>query len=109
MSQTRAFVLVQINIRDHEAYARYETPVTFDCIKRFGGQVLVVDDAADHVEGEWPYGRTVIVEFPSKLQARLWYDSPDYQARAKLRHVAADSNMAIVAGRPAGLGNADAE
>ncbi len=100
MSQTRAFVLVQINIRDHDGYAKYETPTTLDCIKRFGGEVLVVDDQADLVEGDWPYGRTVIVEFASKKQARRWYDSPEYQACAKLRHAAADSNMVIAGGRP---------
>lgn len=101
MTDARGYAIVQINIHDHEAYQRYETAATRAAVEQYDGKVKTVDDHAELVEGEWQYGRTVVVEFPSKARALEWYHSPEYQARAGLRHVAATSNMVIVGGLPA--------
>jgi len=52
------------------------------------------------VEGDWPFTRTVVIEFPSKTLARAWYHSDEYQAVVGLRHNSATSNLVIVSGYP---------
>ena len=34
---------------------------------------------------EWPYTRAVLIRFPDEVEARRWYDSPEYQALAQHR------------------------
>jgi uncharacterized protein (DUF1330 family) len=48
----------------------------------------VVTDNCEHLEGDWNPGRMVILEFPTKEDARAWYDSPEYSEVKKLRHAA---------------------
>ena len=69
-----------------------------------GGQIVVVDDAPEQIEGDWHGTRTVVLEFESVEAARNWYHSAEYQEHAPLRHAAADNKAAIVAGfeMPAG-------
>ena len=52
------------------------------------------------VEGNWPFTRTVLIEFPSKELARAWYESDEYQAVVGLRHGSATSNLVIASGYP---------
>jgi uncharacterized protein (DUF1330 family) len=52
------------------------------------------------VEGNWPFTRTVLIEFPSKELARVWYESDEYQAVVGLRHRSATSNLVIASGYP---------
>jgi uncharacterized protein (DUF1330 family) len=67
-------------------------------ILQAGGRILVVDDAAEVIEGAWHGRRTVVLEFDSVEAARNWYRSPEYQQVVGLRHAAGDSKAVIVAG-----------
>ena len=42
--------------------------------------------------------RTVILEFPSKEEALRWYNDPEHQEIAKVRHAAAAGDAAVIAG-----------
>jgi uncharacterized protein (DUF1330 family) len=99
----KGYVIVTEDIHDQaqiDAYAQVAIPT----ILQAGGRLLVVDDAPEQLEGSWHGKRTVILEFDSVEAARDWYRSAEYQEHAGLRHAAADSNAAIVAGfeMPAG-------
>lgn len=59
---------------------------------------LAVERSPEVLEGEWPATQTVLVEFPSVEAARAWYTSDEYQAAARLRQAAADTNVVILTG-----------
>jgi uncharacterized protein (DUF1330 family) len=99
----KGYVIFTEDIHDQaeiDAYAQQAIPT----ILAAGGQLVVVDDAPEQIEGSWHGKRTVILEFESVEAARDWYQSADYQQHAGRRHAAADSNAAILAGfeMPAG-------
>jgi uncharacterized protein (DUF1330 family) len=93
----KGYVIFTEDIHDQDqigAYGQQAIPT----ILQAGGQILVVDDAPEQIEGSWHGTRTVILEFESVEAARSWYTSAEYQAVAGLRHAAADNKAAIVAG-----------
>ena len=93
------YVLAQVKIQDAAGFAAYAAAFG-PTIGPFEGRVLAVDDDPDVLDGEWPEGRSVVIEFPSHEQARAWYDSEPYQAASELRRAASISTMAVVAGYP---------
>jgi uncharacterized protein (DUF1330 family) len=100
MAEEKAFVVVQIAINDRDKYHQYETAGHLEIFDRFGGKLVAVDEDVDVIEGSWPFTRTVLIEFPSKEQARSWYESGEYQAVVGLRHGSASSNLVIATGYP---------
>jgi uncharacterized protein (DUF1330 family) len=101
MPETKAFVVVQIEINDRAGYASYESAPHQDIFDKFGARVIAIDEQVDTIEGRWPFTRTVIIEFPGKDAARFWYESEDYQAVVGQRHASAVSNLVLVSGYPA--------
>jgi uncharacterized protein (DUF1330 family) len=100
MPEEKAFVVVQIVVDDQDGYYRYGTAGHQEIFDKFGAKLVGVDDDVEVVEGDWPFTRTVVIEFPSKKLARAWYDSDEYQAVVGLRHSSATSNLVIVSGYP---------
>ena len=91
-----AYVVVTIRrVLDQKAFDEYAEKVR-PILGKFGGRWVVIE--AQHVTraGEWPYVRTVIVEFPSIERAQAWYDSPEYGAIIPLRQRAIDANIIMV-------------
>jgi uncharacterized protein (DUF1330 family) len=100
MPEAKAFVIVQIAIHDWDGYRQYGLANHLEIFDKFSGTLVGVDDDVEVVEGDWPFTRTVILEFPSKELARAWYGSAEYQAVVGLRHGSATSNLVIVSGYP---------
>jgi uncharacterized protein (DUF1330 family) len=92
----KAFVIVTEDIHDEDAMNEYNT-LAAPTIGESGARVVAFQDDAVVLEGQWPK-RTVMLEFDSVEAARSWYDSPGYQAAAKVRQAAATSNAVIIAG-----------
>ncbi|WP_161884115.1 DUF1330 domain-containing protein [Deinococcus alpinitundrae] len=61
----------------------------------FGGQFVVYGTQVEVLEGLWQ-GDLIIIEFPDRLQARLWYTSTAYQAILPLRTSHAEGNVIMV-------------
>ena len=93
----KGYVIFIENINDETAYQAYVGKAA-GTIFPHGGAPIVLFDDAEVLEGEWPWKRTVILEFESVDKAREWYNSPDYQAIVGERHAAADANAVIVGG-----------
>lgn len=91
------YVVAQISIHDRKEYDKYSDGF-LDVFARFAGELLVVSENPQVVEGEWPYTRTVIIRFPSTEEARRWYESPEYQAIAQHRYRGSKGNAVIVEG-----------
>lgn len=93
----KGYVVLTEVVRDPDgmrAYGQMAAPT----LAESGATALVVDPKPEVLEGEWPATQTVVLEFASVDAARAWYMSGAYQAAAKLRHAAADSNAVILSG-----------
>ncbi len=91
------YIVARIQIDDRDEYTRYEAGF-MDVFAKYAGELLAVDEAVETLEGEWPGTRTVILRFPSREDARRWYDSSEYQELAQHRFRASQGNIAIVSG-----------
>ena len=92
-----AYVIVQIEIHDPEAYERYKV-LAPPSIAAYGGRYIARGGATESLEGDWSPKRLVILEFPDLETARDWWASPEYAEAKALRHAAASSEMLVVAG-----------
>lgn len=91
------YVIALITITDREEYGTYEAGF-MEILTEFGGQLLAVDEQGETIEGEWPYTRTVILNFPSADAMKRWYESPQYQKLAQHRFNGAQANIHMVSG-----------
>ena len=92
------YFIAQLNVHDPDGYARY-LEGTAALLEEFSGRVLAVDEDVTVLEGEWPFGRTVLIEFPSADHLARWHASPGYRAIAAHRYAASAGNAVSVAGR----------
>lgn len=93
----KGYVILTEVIRDPEGMRAYSRAAGASMAEG-GAKALVADRQPDVLEGEWPATQTVVLEFESVEAARSWYTSDSYQAAAKLRQAAADTNAVIVSG-----------
>ena len=93
----KAYVIVQETIHDQTMFDAYRKDV-MATLAEFGGQFVVRGGKLTVVEGEWPYQRTVVLEFPSRDAAEGWYVSPAYQRVLPLRLKSSKCNLVIVDG-----------
>lgn len=89
------YAVALLNIDDREVYARYEAGF-MDIFDRYGGRLLAVEEAPDVKEGEWPYTRTVLIEFPDAAAFDAWYDSEEYQSLAEHRFASSRGSVAVL-------------
>ena len=95
----KAYVLAaETIIKDESASAEYRKAVPAT-VEAFGGKFVVRGGNLTLLEGEWPHPRLVIIEFPSRDAAEVWYNSPDYQKIIGLRLSSTVSNLVIVDGQ----------
>ncbi len=88
------YFLAGLHVHDPGLYERYLEG--FDAVfERYAGEVVLVDEAPAVLEGEWPYTRLVVIRFPDEAALRRWYESPEYQRLAALRHAAADGFIVV--------------
>ena len=92
-----AFVIVEIEIHDHELYNSY-TQLTPETIEKFKGKFIVRGGETIVLEGDPKSKRIVILEFPSMEIAKSWWHSEEYSRARKIRQQAATTRMTIVDG-----------
>lgn len=91
-----AYLIAEIALTNPQAYEAYK-PLAAAAIAKFGGRYLVRGGNTETLEGQ-SWNRIVILEFPSMDQARIFYNSPDYQAVLPLRRDNAVSRVTLVEG-----------
>jgi len=91
------YLVAQIDIHNRAGYAHYEAGF-MQVFSQYDGQMLAVDESPQTLEGEWPYTRTVLIEFPSAAQADAWYRSAEYQQLAAHRYAASVANLVRLQG-----------
>lgn len=92
-----AYVIADIEVNDPEQYEAYKklTPGT---IAPYGGKFIVRGGKTETLEGEWPHGRMVMIEFPSVEKAKEWYNSSAYQQALKIRQAASTGRILLIEG-----------
>lgn len=93
-----SYFIAQINIHTPDEYENYLQGYD-DIFNRYQGTVLAVDEQTVVLEGDWPYQRTVVIQFPDKDALLCWYRSSEYQALARHRLRASEANIVMVNGR----------
>ncbi len=91
------YLVVDVTVHDPEMfkdYARKAQPY----VEKYGGVYLVRGGEVEVQEGTWIPQRLVVVEFPSKENAKAFLADPGYLPVAAIRHEAASTNMIIVDG-----------
>jgi len=93
----KAYVIVEINIHDHDLYDEYKklTPAS---IAAYGGKFVVRGAKSESLEGDWNPGRVVVLEFPSVEIAKEWWHSEEYNKAKAIRHRAATTKMLVIEG-----------
>jgi uncharacterized protein (DUF1330 family) len=91
-----AYVLVEIDVTDPDAYAEY-IPLAEASVKRHGGRYITRGAKSEALEGKWS-GRIVLLEFDSLDAARSWYHSDDYQAALPIRLRTSEGRMIALEG-----------
>jgi uncharacterized protein (DUF1330 family) len=87
-----AFVIVEIEVRDPEAYENYRSLAPAS-IQAYGGRFIARGGATESLEGDWAPERIVVLEFPSLKRARQWWASPEYSDAKAIRMGAAQTRM----------------
>lgn len=91
-----AYVVVTIRkVLDEKTFDEYVEKVR-PILGKFGGRWVALEEQHVTRAGEWPYIRTVIIEFPSIGRAQEWYDSSEYRVIIPLRQRAIDANIIMV-------------
>jgi uncharacterized protein (DUF1330 family) len=92
-----AYLIAHVDLHDLDAYEEYRRLVPA-VIAAYGGRYLVRGGATEVLEGEWPPCRNVVLEFPTMLALKAFWDSPEYRPLRALRERAATSSIAAVEG-----------
>ncbi len=92
-----AYVIVEIEIEDHEAYEEYKK-LTPAAIAAYDGKFIIRGAKTECLEGEWNPLRIVVLEFPFLEKAREWWASPEYTKAKIIRQKAAKTKMIVVQG-----------
>jgi len=92
----KGYWIARVDVRDSERYKDYVSTAR-PAFERFGANFLARGGALTELEGK-ARARNVVIEFPSVQHAIDCYNSPEYQAAAKIRQEVADAEMVIVEG-----------
>ncbi|MBT7942009.1 MAG: DUF1330 domain-containing protein [Alphaproteobacteria bacterium] len=92
-----AYIIVQIDVTDPDAYEVYRAQVP-PIIEQYGGEYVVRGGDQEILEGDWPYPRCVVLKFPTREQAKAFHGSVEYEGPKALRHAASSGNMIVVDG-----------
>ena len=95
---TKAYIVGQVTITNAEGYAKYAAVVP-GTIQAHGGKYLVRGGGqVSQLEGVSQGERRVVIEFPGRQAAEVWYHSPEYQAILPHRQANSVGHIALVDG-----------
>jgi len=92
----KGYWIARVDVRDAERYKDYVSTAK-PAFERFGANFLARGGPFVELEGR-ARARNVVIEFPSLQAAVDCYNSPEYQAAAKIRQEVADAEMMVVEG-----------
>ncbi len=92
-----AFLVLDFSVRDFDAFIEYANGVPAFMAKH-GGRYIVRGAEPEVMEGTWMPKRLVIIEFPSRENARAFLDDPEFQDLKAVRIRTTNSKLVLVDG-----------
>jgi uncharacterized protein (DUF1330 family) len=92
-----AYCIVYEIVDDPTTFEEYRRQV-LPTIEAHQGRFLVRGGAFTALEGDMPYQRIAMLEFPSREVAERWYHSPEYQRILSIRTRSARCQFILVDG-----------
>ena len=92
-----AYFIVDNEVTDPAGFEEYRKQVP-GTVEKYGGKFLVRGGKFTALEGEMPFERIAVLEFPSRKAAEDWYNSPAYQKILPLRLNAMEAQFIVVDG-----------
>lgn len=89
-----AFIIVDLTPIDHEKLTEYSQKAA-QTLTKFKGEFLT-KGAIDVLHGDSSFSTKVIIQFPSKEEAKSWYQSSEYQAILPIRNKGMKSQFHLV-------------
>ena len=89
--------MASIRIHDPEEYQKY-LDRSGEIFNRFKGEYLAVDKHPEVLEGDWDYGRAVLIRFDTREDFNAWYRSESYGEILKHRISAAECDTILIRG-----------
>jgi uncharacterized protein (DUF1330 family) len=93
----KGYWIAHVTVTDPERYKDYITANAV-AFKKYGARFLVRNGASEAPEGALGGRRHVVIEFESYAAAKACYESPEYQAAAKIRGAASTGDLVIIEG-----------
>ena len=93
--ETKAYVVNEITVSDEARFQTYATQVPAT-LTPFGGKYVVRGGKGEAMSGTPPTDRIVILEFPSRAQAKAWRASAAYQKILPIRDATSTSRVYVV-------------
>jgi uncharacterized protein (DUF1330 family) len=90
-------IVYERRLHDPKMFDEYRKQV-MPTIEAFGGKFLVRGGKFTALEGEMPFERIALLEFPSRQAVEDWYNSPAYQKILPLRLNAIDAQFIVADG-----------
>lgn len=92
-----AYIIVQVDVTDPDAFETYRAQVPAT-LEPYGGEFIVRGGDMEILAGEWAVPRVVVLKFPDMDSAKAWHASPEYEGPMALRKASANVNMIVVDG-----------
>ena len=92
-----AYIIADVTVTDPEKMAKYREWST-KAMQEHGAEVLVRGGEFELLEGPWTPGRLVVLRFPSREQAKAFYNSQTYTHARSIREGAGIMRMIVVDG-----------
>jgi uncharacterized protein (DUF1330 family) len=92
-----AYMIVNIEVRDPDAYEEYKNAVP-PLIRKHGGEYLVRGGLCEVLEGDWKPSRVVLFRFPNMQSIHAFHDDPEYLPLKAIRQRVAYTELVAVEG-----------
>jgi uncharacterized protein (DUF1330 family) len=92
-----AYLILDLSINNFENFREYIEKIPF-FIKKHGGRYIVQGVEPEVMEGDWHPDRVVVLEFPSKENAKEFLRDPDAQSLFAIRHQSTTSKLILADG-----------
>lgn len=93
----KAYLVLDFAIHDLPGFRPYISAIPA-FIEKHGGKYVVRGVEPTVMEGDWAPELMVILEFPSRNDAKAFLDDPEAQALFEVRHATTTSNLVLVDG-----------
>ena len=92
-----ACLVLDLTIHDTKTFSEYVEKIPA-IISKYGGSYAVQGQVPTVVEGDWMPDRLVVIEFPSRDNAKAFLADPEAQVLFAIRHQATTSKLLLVDG-----------